>query len=218
MRLEFLSTFAAALLLAACETGPDTSAETGDEGSTQGGQPTDVQGASGDDTFAETGDEGSTQGGQPTDVQGASGDGSEGATGPDTARILDRTKLGELELRMKMASGRCFLQANGQVLPLGVPGPCSFMRRGPGQPVTAPKFDSIGHVLLVAGVPAAEADYARVESPSISPKDRRSHIARAVFVKGGKAGLGPLSVEVLGFCPDLGLDNTFYRGVAFPSR
>lgn len=48
MRFKFLSLFAAALLLAACETGPDSSAETGGEGSNQAGQPTDVQGGSGD--------------------------------------------------------------------------------------------------------------------------------------------------------------------------
>lgn len=128
-----------------------------------------------------------------------------------TDAALDRARLGKAEIVLVSSDGGCVVRVGAKDHALGIPAPCRFLRRDHSAQVTVHDYGGRGRVVMVAGPPAPAADYA---DRSGTPMDRCSSIARPILERDGRFALGDIMPAPVGYCPDIGLDEKFYYGVA----
>ena len=131
---------------------------------------------------------------------------------PSQATVLDRARIGQVRLELVGQGDDCVLRSDGRDHALDIPAPGRFLHRDRAAEPTVENYGDRGRVLVVAGPPAPAGDYS--EGSAETPADRCASIARPVLERGGRLALGEIMPAPAGYCPDIGLDEKFYYGVA----
>ena len=132
-------------------------------------------------------------------------------TQADSAPI-DRVTLGKTDLTLVAAGAGCAVRIGGTVHPLGIPSPCRLLGRGGSPAAVVEDYGAHGRVAMVIGPPTPAADYRPMMAET--PADRCASIGRAIIERDGRVALGEVMRSPAGYCPDIGMDEKFYYGIA----
>jgi hypothetical protein len=125
---------------------------------------------------------------------------------------IDRVTLGRTAVALVDAEAGCAVRIGRMVHPLGIPAPCRLLGRGRSAAAVVEDYGAHGRVAMVIGPPAPATDY----NPAMAetPADRCASIGRAIIERDGRVALGEVMRSPAGYCPDIGMDEKFYYGIA----
>jgi hypothetical protein len=132
------------------------------------------------------------------------------------AELLVAASVGGTDLILGSVEGICAIRKTEEETwtQLSVSTPCGFVRTRQDNPAQTFFYDGVGHVLVIAGRPAAASEYAK--DGRSGPQHICSDEGQPVFVREGALRIGARSSGKNAFCHLLGFDEKDFYAFAFP--
>jgi hypothetical protein len=131
---------------------------------------------------------------------------------------VEEAAVGDQALKLFSRIDQCAVRLDdGDLIVLGLSAPCvAFLHRNGVELPTVQHYPDTGYVVLVAGSPAGLEEYH--EDDTVTPEDRCSSQAQGIVVHEGVVRLGKVQESRVSYCPEIGLDEKNYYGVAYLSN